>query len=299
MGTTTQALGLSIPGSVINREISLHSCSPIRPKTSSQKDHMDKRKTNSPPLLQKITDLRPLAIFADGISTEEISPSGEISQHSPAGKFLLEEKKSNLPLGSFAHYREDHHVLIRGAFSHPQLKNRMTPEVTGGYTQYFGDAHIPHLSFEIKSPPEAQATFIYDAAFAYQQSGRKLIIIAGEDYGSGPPSEWAAQVTSLLGVQCLLTKSIDETHRVHLISRGILPLTFKKNSDYDRLTPMHSCTFSISDFPEKPQPMQEITLQASCGFHCKVIMQIKSPSEMQNYLTTTSSPYSLNQFFED
>ena len=248
-----------------------------------------------------LSDFRPLVILKDAITTEDIAPlsAKETGEKSPIGKYLLENKLPKSCLDSPDHAQENDHLLVRKTFSNSQLDNLMAPEARGGYTQYFGDAHVAVPDVPIESLNQAQATFIYDAAFAYQQSGRKLLVIAGENYGEGPSSLRAARGTALLGVSCIIAKSFSEKHRSQLIKQGILPLTFQNPDDYQKVARMHSCTFSFSDFPKPTESMQEIRLEASCGFTCVVSLQFKTISERDNYLSKVPLPYLRGCFLEE
>lgn len=189
---------------------------------------------NTPPL-QDLIEARALCIFGDS------TPSQHITTSSPPENDLLENDQT----------------LARRTFAHPQLKNLMTPGIEGGYTQYFGDAPVPAPPQKITATAHAQPTFIYDASIAYQQTGRKLIIIAGDDYGTGPTSDGAAKGTALLGIQAVVAKSIDDTHRAQLIEMGVLPLNFKNKEDYDRIKGINSWTSTFS--------ITGLTLTTSCG----------------------------------
>lgn len=174
----------------------------------------------------------------------------------------------------------------------------MTPGIEGGYTQYFGDAHVSAPDRAIEAAPDAKPTFIYDAAVAYKQSGRKLIVIAGEDYGMGSSRDWAAKGTALLGVKAVITKSFERIHRSNLIGMGVLPLTFKDKSDYEKIKDMHSCTFSITGLAGELKPGQEATLTTSCGLSLTLIVRLDTPAEIDYYLSGGILPYVLNQILD-
>lgn len=153
--------------------------------------------------------------------------------------------------------------MTRGTFGDVRIKNLITLGIEGGYTQYFGDAHVSTPDQDIAAAENAKPTFIYDASIAHQQSGRKLIVIAGEDYGMGSSRDWAAKGTALLGVKAVITKSYERIHRSNLIGMSVLPLTFKDKPDYDKIKDMHSCTFSISGLTGSLNTIQEATLITS------------------------------------
>ena len=245
-----------------------------------------------------IIDARPLGVFGDSVTTDHISPAGAITETSPAGKYLLEHGVEKAKFNSFGSRRGNDRIMTRGTFGNVRIKNLMTPGIEGGYTQYFGDAPVPAPDQEIASAENAQATFIYDAAVAYQQTGRKLIIIGGEDYGMGSSRDWAAKGTALLGVQAVITKSFERIHRSNLIGMGVLPLNFKNKEDYDKIKDMHSCTFSITGLAGELKPMQEVTLTTSCGLSLPLIARLDTPAEIDYYLSGGILPYVLNQILD-
>eukprot|EP00095_Tigriopus_kingsejongensis_P002592 snap_masked-scaffold5331_size4740-processed-gene-0.2 protein:Tk02592 transcript:snap_masked-scaffold5331_size4740-processed-gene-0.2-mRNA-1 annotation:"aconitate hydratase" len=247
---------------------------------------------------QDLIDTRPLGVFGDSVTTDHISPAGAITATSPAGKYLLEHGVEKAKFNSFGSRRGNDRIMTRGTFGNVRIKNLMTPGIEGGYTQYFGDAHVPAPDQDIPSAENAKATFIYDAAVAYQQSGRKLIIIAGEDYGMGSSRDWAAKGTALLGVKAVITKSFERIHRSNLIGMGVLPLTFKDKADYDKIKDMHSCTFSITGLSGELKTMQEVTLTTSCGLSLPLIARLDTPAEIDYYLSGGILPYVLNQILD-
>ncbi|MEN8774617.1 MAG: aconitase family protein [Akkermansiaceae bacterium] len=245
-----------------------------------------------------IIEARPLGVFGDSVTTDHISPAGAITPTSPAGQFLLESGVEKAKFNSFGSRRGNDQVMTRGTFGNVRIKNLMTPGIEGGYTQYFGDAHVSAPDQEIEAAPNAKPTFIYDAAIAYKQSGRKLIIIAGEDYGMGSSRDWAAKGTALLGVKAVITKSYERIHRSNLIGMGVLPLTFKDRSDYEKIKDMHSCTFSITGLTGKLKAGQDATLTTSCGISLTLIVRLDTPAEIDYYLNGGILPYVLNQILD-
>lgn len=249
-----------------------------------------------------IIDARPLGIFGDSVTTDHISPAGAITPTSPAGQFLLKNGVEKAKFNSFGSRRGNDRVMTRGTFGNVRIKNLMATyegrQVEGGYTLYFGDAEVPAPDTPVDTVPDAKATFIYDAAVAYQQTGRNLIVIGGEDYGMGSSRDWAAKGTALLGVQAVVTKSFERIHRSNLIGMGVLPLTFKNKSDYDQVAGMPSCTFSIKGLKGELKPMQEATLEASCGRSFPLVVRLDTPAEIDYYLSGGILPYVLNQILD-
>ena len=246
-----------------------------------------------------IIDARPLGIFGDSVTTDHISPAGAITETSPAGQYLLEHGVEKASFNSFGSRRGNDRVMTRGTFGNVRIKNLMTGGVEGGYTQYFGDAPVPAPDQQIAPSQGGVPTFIFNAAMAYKQTGRKLIVIAGEDYGMGSSRDWAAKGTALLGVQAVITKSYERIHRSNLIGMGVLPLVFKDKADYDKIKDMHSCTFSITGIAGELKPMQEATLTTSCGVSIPLVVRLDTPAEIDYYLSGGILPYVLNQILDN
>ncbi|HGN1707205.1 TPA: aconitate hydratase AcnA [Providencia rettgeri] len=153
-----------------------------------------------------------LAILGDSVTTDHISPAGNIKKDSPAGRYLQEHGVAVADFNSYGSRRGNHEVMMRGTFANIRIKNEMVPGVEGGYT-----LHIP----------TGQQMAIYDAAMLYQQEKRPLAIVAGKEYGSGSSRDWAAKGTNLLGVRVVIAESYERIHRSNLIGMGVIPLEFK------------------------------------------------------------------------
>ncbi|MDI9226791.1 aconitate hydratase AcnA, partial [Serratia bockelmannii] len=164
-----------------------------------------------PDPVQDITDARILAILADSVTTDHISPAGNIKRDSPAGRYLSEHGVAPQDFNSYGSRRGNHEVMMRGTFANIRIRNEMVPGVEGGYTR-----HIP----------SQQQLSIYDAAMQYQQEKVPLAVIAGKEYGSGSSRDWAAKGPRLLGVRVVIAESFERIHRSNLIGMGILPLEF-------------------------------------------------------------------------
>ncbi|WP_275075808.1 aconitate hydratase AcnA [Providencia rettgeri] len=154
-----------------------------------------------------------LAILGDSVTTDHISPAGNIKKDSPAGRYLQEHGVAVADFNSYGSRRGNHEVMMRGTFANIRIRNEMVPGVEGGYT-----LHIP----------TGQQMAIYDAAMLYQQEKRTLAIIAGKEYGSGSSRDWAAKGTNLLGVRVVIAESYERIHRSNLIGMGVVPLEFKE-----------------------------------------------------------------------
>jgi aconitate hydratase len=163
--------------------------------------------------LGNITGARILAIFGDSITTDHISPAGNISKTSPAGKYLVENGVEPADFNSYGARRGNHEVMMRGTFANVRIKNEMCPGVEGGVTKYL-------VNNEQMS--------IYDAAQLYQKDNTSLVVIAGKEYGTGSSRDWAAKGPRLLGVKAVIVENFERIHRSNLIGMGVLPLTFTK-----------------------------------------------------------------------
>ena len=182
-----------------------------------------------------VTDIagaRVLAILGDSVTTDHISPAGNIKADSPAGKYLEAHGVARADFNSYGSRRGNHEVMIRGTFANIRLKNMLLDGVEGGFTRNFLDNG-------------AQST-IYDASVAYQAAGVPLVILAGKEYGSGSSRDWAAKGTALLGVRAVIAESFERIHRSNLIGMGVLPLQFKEGETAQSLGLKGDETFAIS-----------------------------------------------------
>ena len=168
--------------------------------------------TLEPPALTDVVGARVLAVLGDSVTTDHISPAGDIAQKSPAGRFLESKGVSKADFNSYGSRRGNDRVMVRGTFANIRLKNAMVPGVEGGVT-----IHVP----------SGERMDIYDAAERYRAEGTPLVVIAGKEYGSGSSRDWAAKGTLLLGVRAVIAESYERIHRSNLVGMGILPLQWK------------------------------------------------------------------------
>jgi aconitate hydratase len=157
-----------------------------------------------------ITGARALAIFGDSVTTDHISPAGSIKKTSPAGRYLVERGVGVEDFNSYGSRRGNDRVMTRGTFANVRIKNLMLGGEEGGNT----------------IGADGKKTSIYDASMAYQQAGIPLIILAGQEYGTGSSRDWAAKGTNLLGVKVVVAQSFERIHRSNLVGMGVLPLEF-------------------------------------------------------------------------
>ena len=187
---------------------------------------------SQPKPVTDIASARVLAILGDSVTTDHISPAGNIKADSPAGKYLEAHGVARADFNSYGSRRGNHEVMIRGTFANIRLKNMLLDGVEGGFTRNFLDNG-------------AQST-IYDASVAYQAAGIPLVILAGKEYGSGSSRDWAAKGTALLGVRAVIAESFERIHRSNLIGMGVLPLQFKDGENAQSLGLKGDETFAIS-----------------------------------------------------
>ena len=179
-----------------------------------------------------ITGARVLAILGDSVTTDHISPAGNIKADSPAGKYLEANGVDRKDFNSYGSRRGNHEVMIRGTFANIRLKNLLLDGVEGSFTKNF--------------LANGEQTTIYDASVAYQGAGVGLIILAGKEYGSGSSRDWAAKGTALLGVRAVIAESFERIHRSNLIGMGVLPLQFTNGANAQSLGLKGDETFSIA-----------------------------------------------------
>jgi aconitate hydratase len=223
-----------------------------------------------PKPVTNISGARVMAILGDSVTTDHISPAGNIKADSPAGKYLAEHGIERVDFNSYGSRRGNHEIMIRGTFANIRLKNLLLDGVEGGFTRNFLDGG-------------AQST-IYDASMAYQAAGIPLVILAGKEYGSGSSRDWAAKGTALLGVRAVIAESFERIHRSNLIGMGVLPLQFLDGQSAASLGLTGEETFEITGIDalnSGPSP-KELTVKAGDKtFQAK--LRIDTPGEADYY----------------
>jgi len=201
----------------------------------------------TPPGIDDIIDARPLAILGDSVTTDHISPAGNIKANGPAGKYLAEK---GVPISDFNSYgarRGNHEIMMRGTFANIRIKNEMAPGTEGGVT---------------KLMPSGKDLSIYDAAMAYQEAGTPLVVVAGKEYGTGSSRDWAAKGTRLLGVKAVIVESFERIHRSNLVGMGIVPLQFQNGETRKTLNLDGSETFTIRNLANL-KPRQDVDVNVT------------------------------------
>ena len=224
----------------------------------------------SPKPVTDISGARVLAILGDSVTTDHISPAGNIKADSPAGKYLTEHGVDKKDFNSYGSRRGNHEVMIRGTFANIRLKNLLLDGVEGGYTKNYLDG--------------GSQTTIYDASMAYQSANIPLVILAGKEYGSGSSRDWAAKGTALLGVRAVIAESFERIHRSNLIGMGVLPLQFVDGQNAQSLGLKGDETFEITGITELNSGAIPKNVQVKAGdksFTAKV--RIDTPGEADYY----------------
>jgi aconitate hydratase len=220
----------------------------------------------------RIADLqgaRVLGLFGDSITTDHISPAGNIKKDSPAGRFLQSKGVQPADFNSYGSRRGNDDVMVRGTFANIRIKNRLLGGEEGGNTLYFG-----------AQPPEKMA--IYDAAMKYKADGVPLVVIAGKEYGTGSSRDWAAKGTLLLGVRAVIAESFERIHRSNLVGMGVLPLRFRDGQTAQSLGLDGSETYAITGLDNGAAKTARVTATkadgSETGFDVDVLLQ--TPKEV-------------------
>ncbi len=238
--------------------------------------------------IANITGARPLGIFGDSVTTDHISPAGSIKASSPAGKYLIENGVEVADFNSYGSRRGNDRVMTRGTFANVRIKNLMVPGVEGGVTIY-RDAFLP----------EGEQLSIYDAAVRYQSAGTPLVVVAGQEYGTGSSRDWAAKGTRLLGVKAVIAQSFERIHRSNLVGMGVLPLQFKEGTNAQTLKLDGTETFDILGLDGEVKPRQDVKLVIHRASGSKeevpVQLRIDTAIEIDYYQHGGILPYVLRQ----
>jgi aconitate hydratase len=176
--------------------------------------------TKTPAPVMDILGARVLAVLGDSVTTDHISPAGNIKANGPAGKYLAEHGVKPADFNSYGSRRGNHEVMVRGTFANVRLRNKLAPGTEGGVTRLL---------------PEGEGMSIFDASVKYAERGVPLVILAGKEYGSGSSRDWAAKGPNLLGVRAVIAESFERIHRSNLVGMGILPLQFAEGQSVESL----------------------------------------------------------------
>jgi len=223
-----------------------------------------------PTPVEQIQRARCLALLGDSVTTDHISPAGNIKADSPAGRYLIDHGVEPGDFNSYGSRRGNHEVMMRGTFANIRLRNRMAPGTEGGVTLH---------------QPSGEQMSIYDAAMRYQGDGVPAIVIAGKEYGSGSSRDWAAKGPRLLGVRAVIAESYERIHRTNLVCMGVLPLQFQPGDSAETLGLTGYETFDIGDLEDGNAKEVSVTATGDDGtvksFTAKV--RIDTPNEADYY----------------
>ncbi len=198
--------------------------------------------------IREIHGARALGVFGDSITTDHISPAGNIAQSSPAGKYLMANGVQPRDFNQYGTRRGNDRVMTRGTFANIRIKNLLLGGEEGGNTLYL---------------PTGEKMPIFDAAMKYKEAGVPLVVLAGKEYGTGSSRDWAAKGTLLLGVKAVIAESFERIHRSNLVGMGVLPLVFKPGDSVDSLGLTGRETFDILGLSDDIQPRAELTVRAT------------------------------------
>ncbi len=236
-----------------------------------------------PGTIAPINGARALGIFGDSVTTDHISPAGAIKKSSPAGKYLLENGVTFEDFNSYGSRRGNDRIMTRGTFANVRIKNLMLGGEEGGNTL----------------GPDGSKVSIYDASMAYQAQGTPLIVIAGQEYGTGSSRDWAAKGTNLLGVKVVVAQSFERIHRSNLVGMGVLPLQFKEGTTAKSLGLDGTETYDVVGLDSTLKPQQDLSLRITrkdgSVQDVPVSCRIDTPIEIDYYQHGGILPYVLRQ----
>jgi aconitate hydratase len=233
--------------------------------------------------ITEIKGARALGIFGDSVTTDHISPAGSIKKTSPAGKYLIEHGVDYADFNSYGSRRGNDRVMTRGTFANVRIKNLMVPGVEGGVTKLAG----------------GEVVSIFDAAATYAEHKTPLIVLAGQEYGTGSSRDWAAKGTNLLGVKVVVAQSFERIHRSNLVGMGVLPLQFKEGTTAQSLKLDGTETYDVLGLGAALKPQQDLTLRLTRANgqveNVPVRCRIDTPIEIDYYQHGGILPYVLRQ----
>jgi len=224
--------------------------------------------TMTPNPITDVNGANILALFGDSITTDHISPAGDIQAKGPAGKYLRERQVPVTEFNSYGARRGNHEVMMRGTFANIRIKNHIVPGTEGGVTRKF---------------PQGIDESIYDAAMAYIAERRDLVIFAGKEYGTGSSRDWAAKGTRLLGVRAVIAESFERIHRSNLIGMGVIPLQLSEGVSWKSLGLSGNETVTIAGVADLT-PRQSIAVQIKNGDGLTQIVEAKVRIDTENEL---------------
>jgi len=235
--------------------------------------------TMQPAPVGDIHGARCLGLFGDSITTDHISPAGNIKKDSPAGRYLIEHGVQSADFNSYGSRRGNDDVMVRGTFANIRIRNQMLDGVEGGFT-----LHVP----------SGKQMAIYDAAMEYKKEGTPLVVVAGKEYGTGSSRDWAAKGTLLLGVKAVIAESFERIHRSNLVGMGVLPLQFRDGESAKSVGLTGKETFEIEGLTQ-PDVREATVIARGDGPDKKFVVRVMllTPKEREFYRHGGILPYVL------
>ncbi|MDC1027832.1 aconitate hydratase AcnA [Candidatus Pelagibacter sp.] len=228
--------------------------------------------SDEPEGFKEIKDARPLLILGDMVTTDHISPAGNIQKESPTGEYFMEHQILPKDYNSYGSRRGNHEVMMRGTFANIRIRNEMAPGTEGGFTKIY---------------PEEKVLPIYNAVVEYKKRGTDLVVIGGKEYGTGSSRDWAAKGTKLLGIKAVIAESFERIHRSNLIGMGILPLQFTNDVNRKNLNLIGSELISVLDVEKGINPSDEVTIEIKYASgdikKVKTLCRIDTKNELEYY----------------
>ena len=228
--------------------------------------------SDEPEGFKEIKDARPLLILGDMVTTDHISPAGNIQKESPTGEYFMKHQILPKDYNSYGSRRGNHEVMMRGTFANIRIRNEMAKGTEGGFTKLY---------------PEEKVMPIYDAVVEYKKRGTDLVVIGGKEYGTGSSRDWAAKGTKLLGIKVVIAESFERIHRSNLIGMGILPLQFINNTNRTNLKLIGSELISIIQIENGINPSDKVIVEIkySSGENKKIetLCRIDTKNELEYY----------------
>jgi aconitate hydratase len=225
-----------------------------------------------PAPLSDISDARVLVKVGDSVTTDHISPAGNIGSDTPAAEYLWANDVQRSDFNSYGSRRGNHEVMMRGTFANIRLRNQIAPGTEGGVTR--------HL-------PDGEKMSIFDAAMKYRDEGTATIIIAGKEYGTGSSRDWAGKGPSLLGVSAAIAESYERIHRSNLIGMGVLPLQFLEGEGAEQLGLTGNESYTVTGIVDDLEPGKQLHVTATDAFGAErtfgAICRIDTPVELEYY----------------
>jgi aconitate hydratase len=227
---------------------------------------------DEPEGFKPIKDARLLLLLADSVTTDHISPAGNIKKDSPTGDYFMKNQVQQKDFNSYGARRGNHEVMMRGTFGNIKIRNEMAPNTEGGYTIL---------------QPDGKVMSVYDAAIEYKKRGNDLVVIAGKEYGTGSSRDWAAKGTKLLGIKAVIAESFERIHRSNLVGMGVLPLQFKEGFDRKKLNITGSELVTIINIDKGIKPRAEVSCEIKykdgTSKTIKALCRIDTENEVEYY----------------